>query len=126
MNHYFKLAISMNICYTGIGAKKSQHTTKQFLSIMKTMKRDCSVFIKSLKCAACKKSKKLTEIFTKKSFKAQRNKKQLPAKILDKYFKEWEPLSEKCTKCKNKTRKQCNLQNYLKYSGAFVGKCKNV
>ena len=62
----------------------------------------------------------------KKSFKAQKNKKQLPNKILDKYLKEWKQLSEKCKKCENKTRKQCSLKEYIDFSGAIVGNCKNV
>ena len=49
-----------NICYTGIGAiEDGNHTKKEFLSVMdKTSKKKCSVYIKSLKCKSCKKSKK--------------------------------------------------------------------
>lgn len=106
----------MNICYTGIGAKKSgQHTKKQFLSAMKSSKRDCALFIKSLTCKACQKSKNLTAIFTKKSNTKKNS--------IDKYLKDIQRLTEKCRKCKNKTRKQCTLENFLEYSGAFHGNC---
>jgi hypothetical protein len=46
-----------NICYTGIGARKNgNHSRKQYLSVMnKHFKKDCSKYIKSLKCRSCKK-----------------------------------------------------------------------
>lgn len=49
-----------NICYTGIGAlkKSGNHTRKQYLEVMnKNLKKDCSLYIKSLKCKSCKKKK---------------------------------------------------------------------
>ena len=46
-----------NICYTGIGSVKTgNHTKKQFLELMnRNLKKNCSVYIKSLKCKSCKK-----------------------------------------------------------------------
>ena len=46
-----------DICYTGIGSLKSgNHTKKQYLEVMnKTFKKECPIYIKSLKCKSCKK-----------------------------------------------------------------------
>ena len=91
-----------NIRYTGLGAKKDgNHTRKQFLSIMnKNFKKDCSAYIKSLKCNSCKKLNKMlkTKKFTKQTIK------QL----------------NKCTKCKNSNTKPCDLKNYIEFSGAEI------
>ena len=99
----------MKICYTGVGSRKNgQHSEKQFLSAMKQYKKECAVFIKSLTCKACKKIK------NSNVHKNLYNR----LKML--------PLYEKCRKCKNKTRKQCNVKEYIDFSGALVGNCKNV
>ena len=100
----------MKICYTGVGSRKNgQHSEKQFLSAMKQYKKDCAVFIKSLTCKACQKIVKNSNVH----------------KNLDNRLKMM-PLYEKCRKCKNKTRKQCNVKEYIDFSGALVGNCKNV
>ena len=41
-----------NICYTGVGSEKTgNHTKKQYLEVMnKNYKKECSIYIKSLKC----------------------------------------------------------------------------
>jgi len=105
-------SIRMKICYTGVGSRKNgQHSEKQFLSAMKQYKKDCAVFIKSLTCKACQKIKV-------KNSNVHKN--------LDKHLKMMMPLFEKCRKCKNKTRKQCSVKEYIDFSGALVGNCKNV
>jgi len=49
-----------NICYTGVGSVKTgNHTRKKYLEVMnKNYKKDCSLYIKGLKCKSCKKVKK--------------------------------------------------------------------
>jgi hypothetical protein len=60
-----------NICYTGIGSLKTgNHTQKQYLGIMnKNFKKECSIYIKSLKCKSCKKSIKMINARLKKTYK---------------------------------------------------------
>ena len=50
-----------NICYTGINSVKSgNYTKKEYLKAMdKYFKKECAVYIKSLKCKSCKKSKEM-------------------------------------------------------------------
>lgn len=112
-----------NICYTGIGSVKSgNHTKKKYLDIMdKHFREKCSVYTKSLKCKSCKKS---TEMHTKEMMK------QLHAKLKRKTYKlttkkeeELVKQSGKCKRCKNKNTKKCNFDNYLRFSGAELGKC---
>ena len=88
-----------NICYTGIGSVKTgNHTKKQFLELMnRNLKKNCSVYIKSLKCKSCKKSIEMNS-------------------------KEVNQIS-KCKRCKNNKTKKCNLKNYILFSGAEFGKC---
>jgi hypothetical protein len=115
-----------NICYTGEGAVKTgNHTQKQYLEAMnKNVKKKCSVYIKSLKCKSCKKSK---EINSKELYK------QIKAKLKNKTYKLTKKTEEKqlkqmgkCDRCKNKKTKKCNLKNYMLYSGAEFGKCEDL
>ena len=61
-----------NICYTGVGALTTgNHTPKQYVTIMnKTFKKECPVYIKSLKCKSCTKSKEMNTKEVKKQIKA--------------------------------------------------------
>jgi hypothetical protein len=113
-----------NICYTGIGSVKSgNYTKKKYLAVMdKNFKKECAVYIKSLKCKSCKKSIEMN---------SNEVKKQINAKIQNKTYKmskntEKKILKQisKCKRCKNKKTKKCNLNNYLFYSGAELGKCQ--
>jgi len=91
----------IKIKYNGIGASKSNiHTKKQFLKIAKKHFSDCP----SKKCKN-NKSCKLRNKYAKKIKKGE---------YLDgaEYFK----ASEECNKCKKKH--ECNLKEYIKYSGA--------
>ena len=111
------------ICYTGLVTVKSgNYTKKTFLEAMnKHDKKECSVYMKSLKCKSCK---KLTKMKTKEA------KKQINAIKHNKTYKmtnntEQKLLKQmsKCKRCKNNKTKRCNLKNYLLYSGASLGKC---
>ena len=107
-----------NICYTGIGAIKSgNHTKKQFLKIMnKTSKKDCSVYIKSLKCNSCK-------INLKNRIKGLQLKNK-PYKMTNKRERKLLNKKNRCNKCKNNNTKKCNLKKYILYSGAKLGICE--
>jgi len=41
------------------------------------------------------------------------------------YIKKTHQVYENCEKCRNNTTKKCKLKDYIKYSGAYIGKCKN-
>ena len=114
-----------HICYTGIGSQKNgDHTEEEYLEIMnKTSKQKCSAYIKSLKCKSCKKSKEMNSKEIIKQLKAQSKNKtyKMSKKTEEKLVK----IMDKCAKCKNKNTKKCKLENYIEYSGAELGKCKN-
>ena len=115
-----------NICYTGEGAVKTgNHTQKQYLEAMnKNVKKKCSVYIKSLKCKSCKKSREMINKDINKQLKAQLKNKtyKLTKKTEEKQLKQM----GKCDRCKNKKTKKCNLKNYMLYSGAEFGKCEDL
>jgi hypothetical protein len=100
----------VNVLYTGIGARKSgNHTKKQYLQVMdKNFKKDCSVYIKSLKCKSCKKLKKIWKTHLKNKTNKMRTKTE------KKFGKEM----DLCIKCKNNKTKKCNYEEYVLFSGA--------
>jgi len=106
-----------NICYTGDGSLKTgNHTQKQYLELMnKNFEKECPIYIKSLKCKSCKKWKKMMSAKLKQ-------KTQKMSKKEDNFFKQM----NKCNRCKNNKTKKCNLKNYILYSGAEFGKCKDL
>ena len=112
-----------NICYTGIGSVKTgNHTKKQFLELMnRNLKKNCSVYIKSLKCKSCKKSIEMNSKEVKKQINAQLKNKTY--KMSSKKEKELLNQISKCKRCKNNKTKKCNLKNYILFSGAEFGKC---
>ena len=117
------------ICYTGIGAKKKPtHTVKEFLNVMNkeskipwkklmSNKRECSMYLKSLKCASCKKSKKLLK------YKWKKTKKNKDRKLREKTEKKLWNTFDSCLKCRSKSKEVCDLQDFIKWSGAVPGKC---
>ena len=109
-----------NICYTGVGSVKTgNHTQKQYLEVMnKNYKKECSVYIKSLKCKSCKKSLEMNIKQVKKQLKNKTYKmsNKTEGKILEQL--------NKCKRCKNNKTKKCNLKNYIIFSGAEFGKCE--
>lgn len=106
-----------NICYTGMDSLKTgNHTQKQYLAVMnKNFKKECPIYIKSLKCKSCKKLIKMTNAKLKKNH-TKKSKKE------DNFLKQM----DKCNRCKNKKTKKCNLKNYILYSGAEFGKCEDL
>ena len=112
---------SKKICYTGIGSKKSGiHTEKEFLNILdKNLKKDCSKFIKRKKCPSCIKFDKEIQKYLKK------RKKNTNYKWSDKEEKKQDKLLMTCIKCKNRNLKKCDLNNYIEFSGAYIGDCNN-
>ena len=113
-----------NICYTGIGSVKTgNHTKKQYLEVMnKNFKKECSVYIKSLKCKSCKKSKEMNTKEVKKQLKAHLKNKTY--KMSNKTEQKLVNQIKKCKRCKNNKTKKCNLNKYILFSGATVGKCQ--
>lgn len=115
-----------NICYTGINSVKTgNYTKKEYLKAMdKYFKKECAVYIKSLKCKSCKKSKEMNGKEVMKQINAQ--KKNKTYKMSNRVEKLLVKQMSKCRQCKNKRTKKCNLKNYLLYSGAEMGKCEHL
>ena len=114
-----------NICYDdGIGSVKTgNHTQKQYLEVMnKNFKKECSIYIKSLKCKSCKTNLYMGTKEVKKQIKAYlKNKTYKMSNMTErKLIKQ----SSKCGRCKNNKTKKCNLKNYILFSGAEYGKCE--
>jgi hypothetical protein len=113
-----------NICYTGIGSiKTGNHTKKQYLEVMnKNFNKECSVYMKSLKCKSCKKSLEMNTKQHKIHIKAQLKNK--PYKMSNKTEEKLLKQISKCKRCKNNKTKKCNLKKYILFSGANFGKCE--
>jgi hypothetical protein len=113
-----------NICYTGVNSVKTgNYTKKTYLESMnKYFKKDCSVYIKSLKCKSCKKSMEMNSKEVKNQINAQLKKKtyKMSNNTEQKLLKQ----SSKCKKCKKNKTKKCGLNNYLLFSGAETGECE--
>ena len=113
-----------NICYTGIGSRKTgNHTKKQFLDVMnKNFSRKCSQYMKVKKCKSCKKSLDMNAREVKKHVNAQL--KHKPYTMT--YNTETRILRQmkKCKKCKTKNTKKCKIENYILFSGADPGICE--
>jgi hypothetical protein len=113
---------NQTICYTGFNSVKSgNHTKKKYLEIMdRNFKKECSVYMKSLKCKSCKKS---IEMNTKEGRKQLKNKSyKMSKKTEDRLVKQ----ISICKRCKNNKTKKCNLNNYILFSGAEIGKCEKI
>jgi len=120
------------IYYTGLGAKKSgYHTEKEFLDIMnKIFKEACIDYHKTKKCKECQEYKKKTKkmysslgLGYNKKLKIITNKKTIKnnRKKFDNATKKLEKFKSKCDKCQRKlNRGNCNLQEYIEYSGAEI------
>jgi hypothetical protein len=114
-----------NICYTGVGSinKTGNHTKTQFIRMMnKTSNKECAVYIKSLKCKSCQ---KWGDIFRREIKRANAPKyKNKTYKRTNKTEKKLKKLESKCEQCQNNNTKKCNLNNYILFSGARLGKCE--
>ncbi len=113
---------NIKICYDGRGTIKTKknHTKKEFLKIMnKNFKNYCIEFIHSNKCKECIRKKKIIKKHIK--YSNSKNKKKYSKK------KEKEILeiliNPYCNKIKE-IKKSCDLDEYLLFSGAGLGKCK--
>ena len=119
------------ICYTGYDAQKKgpTHTQKEFMKIMNKKSKIswknkfssaklCSEYLASKKCNFCKKYKRSIRHTIIKS------KNNSAYKISEKQDKKQDKLSMKCDSCKQRGTEPCNLEDFLKYSGATKGKCK--
>lgn len=113
---------NIKICYTGRGTTKTKknHTKKEFLKIMnKNFKKSCIEFIHSNKCKECIRKKKIIKKHIK--YSNSKNKKKYSKK------KEKEILeiliNPYCDKIKE-IKTSCDLDEYLLFSGAVLGKCK--
>ena len=114
---------STDVCYTGIGSlKNGNHTRKEFLDIMtKHYAQKCSKYTKSNKCNSCKDLKEQTTNEVMKQIEAQ--KKNKTYKISKRKVNSIKKLRLNCDKCLNKNTRKCSLKEYIKFSGAEVGKC---
>lgn len=99
------------VYYSGIGAKKSQkHTVKEFLNIMNQhFGIECAEYLADVEYEPCVEYKEM-------------NRKMMDA---DKYTrtkkeaKKYKKLVDQCNKHKKTVKKRrCNLDEYIKFSGA--------
>jgi len=105
------------IYYTGIGAKKSgKHTVKEFLDIMeKNYAIQCSEILPDLYYKPCKEYKQMS----KNAVAYYDTKKNKLSFKVNKNNKTYKNLSKQCMKYKKNTKKRrCNLNEYIKFSGA--------
>lgn len=118
------------ILYTGLGAKKSgYHTEKEFLDIMNRIFREaCIDYHNSKKCKECREYKKQTQKMFRalfKNTKKSNNSKTIKnnRKKFDDVTRKLKKFKNKCTKCQRKlNRGECNLKEYIEYSGAEIAK----
>ena len=108
------------LCYTGIGAKKSGiHSEKEFMKIMnKKFGKECGMYLNSLKCKSCIKSKKINMDMLNKSIDRELNKNYKMFKKNERNEKNLSKMMKLCEKCKEKNIKKCSLEEYINFSGA--------
>ena len=107
------------IYYTGIGAKKSgKHTVKEFLKIMNdNFDVECSEFISEKKNNPCIEYRKL--IRKELRYNMKHNKPLLEFNRTKKIQQKYTKLQNKCKKYKKTLkRRKCNVDEYIKFSGA--------
>ena len=125
-----------SIYYTGIGAKKNgKHTVKEFLGIMnKHFNVECSEFLPELDYKPCSEYKEMNAKARAKvqkimEYNIKHNKPIMENTGLDKpgkysehtgkSRKKYKKLLNKCNKYKKTAKKRtCNLDEYVKFSGA--------
>lgn len=108
------------LCYTGIGAKKSGiYSEKEFVKIMnKKIGRECGMYLNSLKCKSCIKSKKLNMDMLNRSIDREINKNYKMSKKNERNEKNLSKMMKLCEKCKEKNIKKCSLEEFMNFSGA--------
>jgi hypothetical protein len=125
-----------SIYYTGIGAKKNgKHTVKEFLEIMnKYFNVECTEFLPELDYKPCHEYKEMNRKAREKirkimEYNIKHNKPIMENIGLDKLGiynehtgksrKKYKKLLNKCNKYKKTAKKRtCNLDEYVKFSGA--------
>ena len=108
------------ICNTGVGARSSgKHTPKQFLKAMQSRKDfvdECPTFTESLSCDSCKKRNELWSKNYVKQQIAEKQKKEY--KMSDSMNRRIKRYQQKCETCSKKRKKECNLEEYVVFTGA--------
>ena len=105
---------STKICYTGEGSNKKHHSKTEFLNLMESkFKGECSRFVRGKKCKSCKQLKKNWNNYFKQTPKNNTA-----------FDKMQDKLTKKCESCKRKKIEICNLEDFIEYSGANIGKCE--
>ena len=113
------------IYYDGIGSKKNgKHNVKEFLKIMnKHFNIDCSEFLPDLDYKPCYEYKEMNRKETEYNMKHMeynmKHNKPLFVKRSKKTEKKYKKLVNKCKKYRKTAKKRnCNLDEYIKFSGA--------
>jgi hypothetical protein len=110
------------IYYTGIGAKKNgKHSIKEFLNIMnKNSNVECSEYLTDLNYKPCSQYKEMNKKTMKYNIKHKK-----PIFFYNnrtcKQHEKYKKIANNCLKYKNKKttkNKTCNLDEYIKFSGA--------
>jgi len=114
---------------------RGNHTRKQFMQIMnKHFQKECSKYIRSLRCYSCRKLMSHSTNAALKSVKyhikyRKKHKKRWTKKVRERYFKrlyskqfmkKYKSLDEKCERCKTRLNERCNFAEYLRFSGAVL------
>jgi hypothetical protein len=96
-----------SIYYTGIGSRKNgKHSVKQFLQIMnKRFNVECSEFIAESEYEPCATSKKMKYNVLLSSNKSRK-------------MKTYKKLLKKCNQYKKTSKRKCNVDEYITFSGA--------
>jgi hypothetical protein len=106
------------IYYDGVGAKKSgKHTVNEFLKIMnKKYNIKCSEFLPDLDYKPCDEYKEMNRKVLEYNMKHNK-----PYNRSKKNGKKYKKLLDKCNKYKKTAKKRnCNLDEYIKFSGALT------
>ncbi len=112
-------------------SKDGNHTKKQFLEIMNrsskiSWKKNsghryfCEAHLKALKCKSCKQKKNITKYQNRQM---RKNPKYEPSK---KVFSKQMRIISRCIRCADNNNETCNLKDFIKWSGAIIGKCDNI
>jgi hypothetical protein len=110
------------IYYTGVGSKKNgKHSVEEFLDIMnKQFNIECSEFLPDLDFKPCRQYKEMdskTMAYNIKHDKPLLNKNG--TKLKTNSSKKYKKLLKQCIKYKkNTTKRKCNLEEYINFSGA--------
>ena len=107
----------MNIFYTGVGSKKNgKHTEKEFLNVMnKNFNEQCSNYLPELYNKSCSNYKKLNGKFLREQVGME----PIQFSKSKKHKRRLRTLLKKCNQYKKTLkRKECNLDEYIKFSGA--------